>query len=267
MNSPSIAQVDAAVRAVLAGNRRGSAPVRRPGLAFAGRLLGQRFVESIDPEIREIRVGPATVVTPIARDMLKRRGIAVRVASDPEASRRGEWGFVLEEGVALADAIRRGIATGPDHWGEIGRDAAEAARWVAEGDGRGAAVVTDEASVACWLSARVPGVRSAAPADSDAVARAVDRLGANLIVIEPRGHSIPSLLHCLKVFRRAGAPEGPDWLDGGMGHEDWRGDRAIDMLSAPSFAAEPEVPRRRADAPGGDHRGLFEPRGGAGRVR
>ncbi|QDV36656.1 hypothetical protein [Tautonia plasticadhaerens] len=268
MTSPTIAQVDAAVRAVLAGIRRAPAPGRRrPAGAFAGRLLGERQVEAIGPEVREIRVGPATVITPIARDLLKRRGIAVRLVSEPEASRRGEWGFAIEPGVAHADAIRRAIHSGPDAWAEVGGDAVEAAGWVSAGDDRGAVVLTPEASVACWVASRVPGVRPAAPADADAVARAVDRLGANLIVIEPGGRSIPSLLHGMKVFRRGGAPEVPGRPGGEGDDEDRGGDRPGDVFPAASFAAEPQAPGRRADAPGGDHRWLAGAWGGAGRVR
>ncbi|WP_233578994.1 hypothetical protein [Tautonia sociabilis] len=270
MIGPTIAQVDAAVRLVLAGTRRGAGPDRRPSgtIPFAGRLLGERHIAAIGPEVVEIQVTPGTVITPIARDALKRRGIAVRLVSEARAARAGEWGFVLEDGVASADAIRRAILAAPGGWDEVGGDAIEAARWVAGGIDRGAVVITPEASVACWLAAQVPGVRSAAPGDADAVARAADRLGANLIVLEPAGHPIPSLLHCLKVFRRAGAPEAPAWLGGGgFAYEDRRSDWPGHVLAHPSVAEESEVPGRRTHAEGGDRRWLPEERGGAGRVR
>src|SRR4051794_14720094 len=128
---PTIAQVDAAVRAVLA-QRRPSAPADRP---FVGKLLGLRHVEALPAETRDVAIAPGTVVTPLARDLLKRRGIATRLVSEHELGRsqgRGEWGFVIEDDSGLASALRRGLL-GDDDWAEVGSDALEAARWVSGG--------------------------------------------------------------------------------------------------------------------------------------
>jgi hypothetical protein len=267
MTAPTIGQVDDAVRAVLAGLRRAPRPDRRSSGVFAGRLLGQRQVEGLGPEIREIRIAPATVITPIARDLLRRRGILVRWVSERLAARIGEWGFVLEGGAVMADALRRSLLAAEGGWHDLGDEVIEAAHWVAAEDGRGAVVFSGQGSVACWLASQVPGVRSAAAGDADGVARAVEHLGVNLLVLEPAGHSIPSLLHCVKVFRKSGAPERPDWIDGGTDHANRRGDRPRDLLSTAPERAEPTLPGRRPDASGGDHRGLLQARGGAGRVR
>ncbi|WP_235905248.1 hypothetical protein [Tautonia marina] len=264
---PTIGQVDDAVRAVLAGLRRAPRPDRRSSGVFAGRLLGERQVERLGPEIREVRIAPTTVITPIARDHLKRRGILIRWVSEHLAGRLGEWGFVIEEGVAMADPIRRSLLGSEGSWHEAGQGVIEAAQWVASEEGRGAVVFTDQGSVACWLAAQVAGVRSAAPGDADGVARAVEHLGVNLLVLEPAGHSLPSLLHCVKVFRKSGAPECPDWLDGRTDDANRRGDRPRDLLSTAPERAESALSGGRPDASGGDHRRLVPARGGTGRVR
>src|SRR5262249_18282922 len=154
---------------------------------FAGRLLGLRQAEVIPEGAREVKVPPGTVVTPLAREALKRRGIGIRVVSAREvdkASNGGEWGFACEVDSGPTSALRRGLLEG-GHWVEVGKLALDAARWVAEGPGRGAIAIANESSVAVWVINQVAGVRGAAVGDADAVTRAVRYLGANLLVIEP----------------------------------------------------------------------------------
>lgn len=268
MTSPTIGQVDEAVREVLAGIRRAPTSIgRRRSGTFEGRLLGERQVEALGPDVQDLRIGASTVITPIARDMLKRRGIHVRLVSDSEASRRGVWGFVMEPGLPMADTIRRAIVSGDAGWREVGDDVIAATRWVTEDEDRGAVVFSAEASIACWLAAQERGVRSASPGDADSLARAAEHLGANLIVIEPAGRSIPTLTHWLKIFRKFGAPEAPEWLRGGGDHEDWRSDRAGHLLEVASEREAFSIARGRSHDSRGDYRGLIHPRGGAGGVR
>ena len=67
-------------RRVLAPSRNGHAPANGNGRAdaniFADRLLSLRHAEAIaDGAAREVRVAPGTVITPLARDWLKRNGV------------------------------------------------------------------------------------------------------------------------------------------------------------------------------------------------
>ncbi len=203
---PTASQVDAAIRAVL-----GTWPGRVDAPAvemFAGRWLGLRHVESLPPGTQEIRLAPGTVITPLARDQMRRRGITARVVSAGELARSGHvgaWGFVLETGTPLADVIRHAFVSDRETWLDLGDTALDAARWVGAGDHRGAVVVTPEASVATWRACQVPRVRAATVASPDAVLRACRRLGANLVVIEPAEQSIYSIKHLCATFRRAGA--------------------------------------------------------------
>lgn len=235
--NPTWPEVNAAVLAVLgdflggpgrsrvgrAGtpSRNGHAHAPKPAGSpiFAERLLSLRHAERIAADAaREVRVAAGTVVTPLARDWFKRAGVAVRIVSGRElaetrARLAGEWGFALATRAGWVDALRRNLLDG-DAWFEVGVDATEAALWVVEGDGRGALVVADEGSVATWRANRVEGIRAATVADADAVARAIQHLGANLLVVEPAGMSIHALKHLGDRFRRGGAPTEPDgWED------------------------------------------------------
>ena len=179
-----VAEVDAAIRSVLAvdGPRR---PASRGPRSSPSRLFSLRHAEALPAATREVRVAPGTVVTPLARDFLKRRGIALRVVSSGEvgpveavARRVGVRDRVGESG--LIAALRRALARRAT-WAEVGRVARRggalgrrgARSRGARGDGRG---------VGGGL-AGVPGRRASGRrrvAEPEAVARAVRRLGVEL---------------------------------------------------------------------------------------
>jgi hypothetical protein len=202
------------------GTRDHSRPVaaaRANGNVFAGRLLALRHVEALAPTEREVRVAPGTVVTPLARDLLKQRGIALRQVAAGEAervSRSGEWGFAIDDeagALGTVAALRRALLE--EAWSELERAPGAAAHWVAEAAHRGALLLTAEASVAVWRACQVSGVRAAAADDPEAVARAVRHLGVNLLVVEPLGKSISWIRRLGATFRSAGAPVRPMGID------------------------------------------------------
>ncbi len=221
--NPNWPEINAAVLAVLAEFRRPGpkAPVRRPPAdraeVFVERLFGLRHAEGVRDDAGEVRVLAGTVVTPLARDLLRRRQIGLRVVSGRESRaansrHRGEWGFALESRSGPVEALRRLLL---DDWSEVGLDAVEAARWVIDGDGRGAFVVADEGSVATWRAGRVEGIRAATVVDPDSAARAVRHLGANFVVVEPAGKSIYLMKQVGERFRQGGAPAVPLGLEDG----------------------------------------------------
>ncbi|MFO0959923.1 MAG: hypothetical protein U0800_21220 [Isosphaeraceae bacterium] len=243
---PTIEQVDSAVKAVLAGLRRPTAAGPPGTHAFSGRLLAERHVEAIDPSSTSIGLSPGTVVTPLARDLLKRRGIAIRFLHQSLADRTnaGEWGFAIEGDSGLGATLRRALLTGTDRWDEV--ETTLAADWVAKGADRGIAVLTPHAALAVWKAHQVPGVRAASSVDAESLSRAIDDLGINLLAIDPGGQTLFSIKHLLTVFRRRGAPKAP--FGGGIGHEDRRGDRPIDLLADAPQPAPRASPHHAADA-------------------
>jgi hypothetical protein len=217
--TPSWTEVNAAVLAVLGefGRARGSNgrhfSANSDQDLFVERLFSVRHAEAV-ADGEEVRVAAGTVVTPLASDLLRRRKIRLRVVSGREASLKrsqfqGEWGFAIESRSRQVEAIRRMLL---DDWHEVGADAIEAAHWVVGGDGRGALVLADEASVATWRAARIDGIRAATVAAPESVTRAIRHLGANLIVVEPLGASIYWLKQVGERFRQGGAPTLPEWL-------------------------------------------------------
>lgn len=208
MMQPTIEQVAAAVRAALAVNpprpfaqstldsKRDDYRNRMRTPVFAGRLLSLKSLESLDPAMPTLALTPGTVVTPLAREALKRRGVNLTWAAAP-SQRSGEWGLAIESNGVRTALITSRLAA--DHWQPIGSDAAD---WLVRSSGRSAVLLTDEASVAVYEANRIEGIRAAAPTTADSVVRAVARLNANLLALEPAAHHPNELIALCNAFRR-----------------------------------------------------------------
>jgi hypothetical protein len=221
MSQPSIEQVAAAIRSVLAspvalapGARRASDPFfRNPSgkiasilfqtngcsRTFTGQLLSARIAETFPPSMT-IAIAPGTIVTPLARDLLKRKEIRLDWSA-VHSIKAGEWGLAHESKDVHAEIARKRLLA--DSWQPIGCSIDDATRWLIDAEGRNAVVLTDEASVAVWSANRVEGIRAAAPTTSDSVARAVARLNANLLALEPSALHANQLIALCGAFRRA----------------------------------------------------------------
>ncbi len=214
-NIDPIRTVDEAVRSVLRALRGGPARERSGAEVFPERLFSLRHVESLPGGTREIKIAPGTVVTPLARDALKRLGIGLRFVSKAEVDRvrrKGEWAFAIESESGIVSVLRRALLDDSEPWTELAT-ATDLTRWLGEAEDRGAMLLTDEAAPAVWRACRVTGVRAAVSESGDAVDRAVRGLGVNLLVIEPQGKSIAFLRQLGLTYRRGGAPRAPEGLD------------------------------------------------------
>jgi len=262
MTNPTAIEVDAAIRSVLAdllGRGRAELRCAPDAEVFAGRLFALRHAEALGGSTREVRLAPGTVVTPLARDFAKQRGIAIRTVSASAVRNRpddGEWGFALDQDSGAVAALRRTLLDDRDGWREV--PASEIAAWVGSAGSRGAVLVTPESAVAVWAAHQYSKVRAAAVVDAESVARAIRHLGASLLVVEPAGQTIHSLRQICSTFRRAGAPTPPPGLRspprrgpvaGLDGHADRRGDRPGHALPRPPEPAKSPTGRHPADDP------------------
>ncbi|WP_165067671.1 hypothetical protein [Paludisphaera rhizosphaerae] len=222
-----IRAVDEAVRSVLAemfgGFRSSTSPaprIVRPSAAvepvFADRLFGLRQAETL-ADGATIRVAVGTVVTPLARDLLKKKNVEIRLIGSAEvaASARGEWAFAIEDGPGWLVALRRSMLDGAGPWRELAPSVDDAVAWLGSGEGRGVLLVTTDGATAVWRACQSSGVRAAFANEPADVQRATGTLGANLIVVDPAGKSIAWIKQLATAFRRAGAPKDP--FAGGIG--------------------------------------------------
>lgn len=215
-----IKNVDEAVRAVLAElKQKGTGCSRRESdcLVIVDKLFSLRHAEALPPGTRIVQLGPATVVTPLARDLLKRRGTTIRmgVLGESLASAGGEWAFSIaadSEVLGTVKALRRALLEDPRAWTEFEPSLDFLADWLTAGKGRGAMFITSEAALAVWQSCQITGVRAATAAEPAEVYRAIQSLGMNLLVVEPAGKSISWIKQLASAFRAAGASRAPEFL-------------------------------------------------------
>src|SRR5271157_4893613 len=98
-----IKKVDEAVRAVLA-ELKGPPRSRKESdcQVVVDRLFSLRHAEALPPGTRIVQLGPATVVTPLARDLLKRKGITIRLGALGESLGPARGPGCLDRARALA---------------------------------------------------------------------------------------------------------------------------------------------------------------------
>jgi len=215
-----IKKVDEAVRAVLAElTMKGPSRSRKESdcQVVVERLFSLRHAEALPPGTRIVQLGPATVVTPLARDLLKRQGITIRLGGlgGSMNSARGEWAFSIaadSELLGTVKALRRALLEEPAAWIEFEPPLDSLANWLVEGKGRGAMFITAETALAVWRSCQIAGVRAASAAEPGEVQRAVQSLGINLLVVEPAGKSLSWIKQLAGAFRISGAPRAPETL-------------------------------------------------------
>lgn len=203
-----IAIVDAAVRTVLDELRGAMRSGRKTAPVFAGRLFSLRHAEALSPGDREVRIAPGTVVTPLARDLMKRQGVAIQLAGVAEfgSTAVGEWAFAIDSDRGSLHALRRSLLEDAGRWVELGPSLDGVIGWLQGAEGRGVLLVTEDGALAVWRACQAPGVRAALAAEPSDVDRASRSLGANLIVVEPAGKSPSWIKQLATAFRRAGAP-------------------------------------------------------------
>ncbi|MDE2509221.1 MAG: hypothetical protein KGM43_18630, partial [Planctomycetota bacterium] len=119
--SQEIDRVEAAVRAILAPAVRVATSTARASSARSGttkpyehvidgRLLTARQVEAVGEHVQTLVLAPSTVVTPLAREALKKRALSLRFVARGVVNDVGEWGFAIdsqEPAGALAALARR----------------------------------------------------------------------------------------------------------------------------------------------------------------
>ncbi|MFO0964911.1 MAG: hypothetical protein U0793_04880 [Gemmataceae bacterium] len=189
-------------------------------LIWSERLLTWEDLRSRLHGLRELVLGPKTLVSPLLLDELRERKIAVRrdVASTAsKTENRGALGVAQRTsdgtvGGAIEALKREGLALAA--WEPKGANAAAWA-WslghLVKEAGRGVAFATDAALVAC-VAGKVAGVRPAHAMNARQAARAIQRFAANLLTIETPG---PTFFEVKQILRTAAttAPQSSDYIE------------------------------------------------------
>jgi hypothetical protein len=210
-----IRKVNAVVQAVLA-EQFGRREPQREGecQVFLDKLMSVRQADLLPPGTRVVQVAATTVVTPLAHERLKKRGIAIRLGAAVDAwcpaPAPGQWAFAIGDQGGLAQAMRRSFLEDSRAWIELDSSLEAITAWLAGGEGRGAMWMTCDVALAVWRSCRREGVRAASAAELADVRGAVRSLGMNLLIVDSTGKSISWIKQLASAFRLGGAPLAPE---------------------------------------------------------
>jgi hypothetical protein len=171
---------------------------------------------------RELLVLPRAIITPLAADELRARGIRVRRQEPkPEQAETGgtsRWGYALERPDAAVDAAVQALTRDGTTIDPLAPPAASLWEWagavtaaVAQGRWLGGVVFCGDPGLVCCIANKVSGMRAVAVATPQAAARACKVLGANLLAVEVPGRTFFELRQILRTVCGNGpacCPEG-----------------------------------------------------------
>lgn len=161
---------------------------------------------------RELVLLPRTIVTPLAADELRARGIRVTwqsvMTAPPAAASPATWGYVEEKQDPLVAAALRALerdgitipALGPGPIREV-------LRRVAGGQPSGAIVFSASPALVCCIANKHAGLRAAAVLGPAQVGRLRMGLAPNFYAIEMPGRTYFELRQILRMI--AATPPGP----------------------------------------------------------
>lgn len=230
---PSAAQVSAAVMAVLremAGARQNASPqdttrlidhgvngfagrtsaiAEAASIVFPGKLLLERHAASLPDSTRQLVTSPSTVVTPLAREILRKRGVLVRIATvpnagSPDALLAGEWGVVrLCESPQAQSLEAMLVGRGGEGWVGFGQSADAAVDWLDSQTSGHLALLAQSACSTLWWAIR-RGVRAAQVNAMGDVERVVTSFAPRCLVIEPARLAIHESRQIFRTWRALG---------------------------------------------------------------
>lgn len=186
---------------------------------FPGTLLLERHVYEIPFGIREIAIFPKTVVTPLAREILRKKSISLRWAGSAGLAGRSpravaQWSILRLSDSAQASSIESLMAgRAGEGWELGGRSLKNILEWVQESDGRHVGVLTDVGCVTVWRLQQA-GVRSAEVRSSQDVEHIVHHFAPRALVVEPARMPIHEVKQIFQVWQRMGLVSAtPDLLN------------------------------------------------------
>jgi hypothetical protein len=203
----------------------------RPEPEIRHRVVSLAALDGRLDHAQSIRIAPGAILTPSARDELKRRGIQIRYI-EPGPHRTAPPTQLLVATWHTSYCPRPLLqALGHDRDQTVTRTetpdglaTAVEAIAAAKPDSRQLALLlTDQPSLAVYLANRTDRVRSAWGLDSASTAEAIDSLGLNLLVVQPARHRLPEIVDMARAFLRRGGGGCPEALRQAMDMRTQRG--------------------------------------------
>lgn len=195
---------------------------------FPGTLVLERHANDLPFGTREIAVSPKTVVTPLAREILRKKGIPLRwVGANGLVGltqrMAGEWSVLrLSDSSHAVSAESLLVGRTGDGWELAGPTLSHVSNWLLAAGGRHAAVLAEVGCVAVWRLNQA-GVRAAEIRSAQDVERVVQHFAPQSLVVEPSKMPIHEVKQVFQIWRRMGLVPVPAQLDGAVTGEETSG--------------------------------------------
>jgi hypothetical protein len=186
----------------------GTPPTTSSVLTWPNRLLSADDLRRHLTSQRELVLLPKTVVTPLAIDELKAKGVRVTWqvpgTANVESAKPGLWIYAEEKPEAMVAsviaALEREAIKLPVVSGSVGK----LAETILRGAHAGGILFAADAALACCISNKIAGIRATAVVNVLQVSRAKKTLGANLFAIDVPGPTFFELKQVLKAIMADG---------------------------------------------------------------
>lgn len=169
-------------------------------LCWPKRLLSADDLRRHLTSQRELVLLPRTVVTPLAADELRARGVRVRWETSPAVeAAASKWFLALEKSDASIVAAIQAMEREGIVFHRLDAPARKLAETLVANFNGGVVFTSDPATVAC-VANKVAGVRAAMVGNAAQASRAKKNLGANLYAVEIAGPSFFEVRQILRIL-------------------------------------------------------------------
>jgi hypothetical protein len=174
-------------------------------LSWPKRLLSADDLRQLNGQ-RELRLLPRTIVTPLAADELRARGVRVTWLANPQATVTSVrlWGYGQEKNDALVTAAVQALEREGLSLVVLPSSIRDVVARLMMPDCSGAVYFCGDPALACCIANKHSGVRAAPVLTMNHAAKARASLGANLFAVEMPGRTFFELRQILRTI--AGAP-------------------------------------------------------------
>jgi Ribose/Galactose Isomerase len=177
-------------------------------LRWPGRLLAADDLRRSLNGHRELVLSPRAIVTPLAADELRSRGVQVRREDEetPKQPAAARWGFAQDRPNPVVHSAVQAIEREGAPLKELQASGDEPCRWaravaecVASGACQGGVLFCHDPGLVCCVANKLPGLRAAAVLTVAQAARATLQLGANLLAVEMPGRTFFEVRQILRT--------------------------------------------------------------------
>jgi hypothetical protein len=182
-------------------------------LRWSGRVVAADDLRRSLNGHRELLVAPAAVITPLALEQLRERGVQIRREPAVKKAAAGPvWGYAQDRPHPMVRSAVQALERDGLPWRELPPAAPDApCRWakalaecVSCGECKGGVVFCQDPGLVCCVANKVAGLRGVAVVTVAQAARAVLTLGPNLIAVEMPGRTFFEIRQILRVLCEPG---------------------------------------------------------------